>query len=199
MRAGSRPLRASLWLLLPLAMAGAVQAALLPRRPWVAELPVNQVQQRLQSLALASTPLRSEPPWQSAELALSSLHRLQLDQGLELQLQRLAVRRRPDFQLAMAVRAWTPGRRDLARAKGQYQVCLVPAGAGVMARQLSALAEQGSTQLPMAASRLLGLQPNRSWRCLMVSLSQRDSSPQASAAAAALWPRLLRALTPLAS
>ena len=133
------------------------------------------------------------------------------------------MQQRPDFQLATATRAWTAGRTGLAlgahrRIEPQpsgalvsgrlarqgtvvmlRQTCLRGAGSGVTAAQLGALADQGSDRWALAAARVLGLQPNRSWHCLMVSLSHRPADVQASAAAATLWPRLLKALAPLAS
>ena len=218
-----RPLRLSLLLLLPLAAAAAAQAALLPRWPQAAPLPQETLRRPLAALGQQGVISAVEPPWRSYELALSALYRIRLPQGLEVQLQRLEVRRRLDLQLATATRPWSPGRRDLAlgrrrrllpaalghqaegtlQSRGQTlvlrQTCLLPAGAGVTAEQLTALADQATAGLPAVATRMLGLRPNRSWRCLMVSLSTRAGDAQASATAAALWPRLLRVLTPLAS
>ena len=218
-----QPLRRTLLLLLPLAWVAAAQAALLPRWPRVADLPARAVQRQLDVVAQAPVAMAQEPSWRSAELALSRLHRITLPQGLELEIQRMAVLQRPAFQLALATRPWTGGRRDLAlgsarrvlasalghqangpvQQRGQrrevHQTCLLAAGAGVTADQLTALSDQGSDQLPVVAARLLGLRPNRTWQCLMVSLSYRAGDRQALAAAAVLWPRLLRALTPLAS
>lgn len=225
MRALSKtlPMRRSLLLLLPIATLAALQAVLLPPWPRLRELTPAQVRQPLEGLALEPRERAAEPPWRNPEIALSRLHRWRLPQGLELQVQQVAVQRRPDFQLAMATRAWTPGRAGLAldpqrrlvqehgsawasgrlRLQGQplvtQQTCLLPVGSGVTARQLGALADRGSDRLPLLLARLLGLQPNRSWHCLMISLSHRAADPQASAAAAALWPRLLKALAPLAS
>jgi len=219
----SLPMRCGLLLLLPTATLAALQAALLPPGPRLQDLPPARLAEPLQRLALAPLDRAAEPPWRNADIALSHLHRWRLPQGLELQVQQVAVQRRPDFQLAMATRPWTPGRTGLALgpqrrlrqgpagpwASGRLQLnrqavvlqqtCLLPAGSGVTAPQLGALADRGSDRLPLQAARVLGLQPNRSWHCLMVSLSHRAADPQASAAAAALWPRLLRVLAPLAS
>lgn len=212
------PLRLTLALLLPVAAAAALQASVLPRWPRVAALPAAQVQRQLGALGMPLAAGALEPPWRSADLALSSLRRVGLPQGLELQVQRLAVRQRPDFQLAMATRPWTPGRRGLAlgpqrrllqteggamavgiaQQRALRQTCLLPAGAGVSAEQLTALADQATAPPLAVLARLLGARPNRTWSCLMVSLSHAPDDRQASLAAAALWPRLLKALTPLA-
>jgi hypothetical protein len=215
----SLPLRSTLAVLLPLATAAAFQGALLPPGPRVPELDGPLVRQRLATLGPAPRVLPAAPAWRSEGVALSSLQRYQLQPGVMLQLQLVQVHRRPDFQLAYVSRPWEPGRQGLALGAGRRlsrsseglaeaalqrsgervrQSCLLPLGSGVTASELAALADRQASGLPAMAARLLGLQPNRSWRCLMVSLhSQRAAGEAASAAAAALWPRLPAALAPL--
>ncbi|MEB3172423.1 MAG: hypothetical protein VKL97_01010 [Cyanobacteriota bacterium] len=188
-------LRVALVLLVPLALAAALQAAALPRWPAVVELSEQDLQQRLVGVGLAPTPLAAEPPWRSQRIALSSLRRYSLGAGAQLQLQRMQVQQRGDFQLATGLRAFTPGRSSLARSRGAVvrRSCLMAAGTGVTAEQLAGLAERRDSKPSALFGRLLGLQPNRSWSCLVVSLEAEQP-----ARLEALWPRLLTALTPLA-
>jgi hypothetical protein len=100
------------------------------------------------------------------------------------------VQRRADFQLAYISRPWTPERQGLQRS-GPWveQRCLLPTGAGVTAAQLGALVDRASQDPQTLLARVLGLQPNRSWRCLHVRLEAHTSPRQAEA----LWRRLLGA------
>lgn len=214
----SAQLRSTLLVLLPLALAAALKAALLPTWPRVAALNSVEVQQPLEHLGLEAKPLTGEPPWRSEGLALSGLQRYELKPGIQLQLQRVQIQRRDDYQLAYMGRPWTPGRHDLAlgpktqvvrSGAGEHaiaerpttvvrQTCLIGPGSGVTATQLGTLADQLSSGPGAIAARLLGLQPNRSWQCLMVSLHSTRSQPTEHAAAA-LWPQLQKALKPLAA
>jgi hypothetical protein len=181
------PLRPTLLLLLPLALAAALQAALLPRWPRVDELNAPLLHQRLAALGVEPRPLALQPASRNGRIALSSRRRYDLGAGTRLELQAMQVRQRADFQLAMGMAPWTGG--GVVR-----QTCLLGTGAGVTAAQLSALAESRDRKPKAALARLLGLQPNRSWTCLLVRL---HSDQPADTAAAALWARLPAALAPI--
>lgn len=181
------PLRPTLLLLLPLALAAALQAALLPRWPRVDELNAPLLHQRLAALGVEPRPLASQPASRNGRIALSSRRRYDLGAGTRLELQAMQVRQRADFQLAMGMAPWTGG--GVVR-----QTCLLGTGAGVTAAQLSALAESRDRKPKAALARLLGLQSNRSWTCLLVRL---HSDQAADTAAAALWARLPAALAPI--
>jgi hypothetical protein len=181
------PLRPTLLLLLPLALAAALQAALLPRWPRVDELNAPLLHQRLAALGVEPRPLASQTASRNGRIALSSRRRYDLGAGTRLELQAMQVRQRADFQLAMGMAPWTGG--GVVR-----QTCLLGTGAGVTAAQLSALAESRDRKPKAALARLLGLQPNRSWTCLLVRL---HSDQAADTAAAALWARLPAALAPI--
>jgi hypothetical protein len=181
------PLRPTLLLLLPLALAAALQAALLPRWPRVDELNAPLLHQRLTALGVEPRPLALQPASRNGRIALSSRRRYDLGAGTRLELQAMQVRQRADFQLAMGMAPWTGS--GVVR-----QTCLLGTGAGVTAAQLSALAESRDRKPKVALARLLGLQPNRSWTCLLVRL---HSDQPADTAAAALWARLPAALAPI--
>ena len=181
------PLRPTLLLLLPLALAAALQATVLPRWPRVDELNAPLLQQRLAALGVEPRPLASQPASRNGRIALSSRRRYDLGAGTRLELQLMQVQKRADFQLAMGMAPWTGG--GVVR-----QTCLLGTGAGVTAAQLSALAESRDRKPKAALARLLGLQPNRSWTCLLVRL---HSDQAADTAAAALWARLPAALAPI--
>ena len=215
-----RPLRRTLAVVVPLAAATALAALLRPPGPQVSDLPASQVRSKLASLALRPRPLPAVSPWRSEGIALSTLRRYQLQPGLELRLQRVQVWRRADFQLAYMTRPWTAGRRDLAlgaqrrllpgqagvHALGQRgstavrQTCLVgdagDAVAGVTVAQLTAPVDQRANRPAAIAARLVGLEPNRTWQCLLVSLHS-DRQLQAEPTMAALWTRLQPALAGL--
>ena len=181
------PLRPTLLVLLPLALAAALQAVLLPRWPQADELKVPLLRQRLAALGVEPRPLASQPGSRNARIALSSRRRYDLGSGTRLELQAMEVQQRADFQLAMGMGPSTGG--GVVR-----QACLLGTGAGVTAAQLSALAEQRDRQPLAALARVLGLQPNRSWSCLLVRLHSDRTS---DTVAASLWPRLPAALAPL--
>lgn len=215
-----RPLRLTLAMLVPVAAAAALAALLRPPGPQLSDLPASQVLSRLAGLGLGPRPLPAVSPWRSEGIALSTLHRYQLQPGLELRVQRVQVWRRSDFQLAYLTRPWTAGRRDLAlgsirrlvpdpagvHALAQRggtavrQTCLVgdagTAVAGVTAVQLTTPVDQRASRPPAVAARLLGLEPNRTWQCLLVSLHS-DPQRQAEPQVAALWARLQPALAGL--
>jgi hypothetical protein len=208
-----RPMRLTLAALLPLAAGTALVALLRPLGPQVSDLPASQVHAALASLARPPRPLPAVAPWRSEGIALSTLRRYQLQPGLELRLQRVQVWRRADFQLAYITRPWTAGRRDLALgatrrlvhgqagvhalaqrgATAVRQTCLVgesgAALAGVTAAQLAAPVDQRANRPATIAARLVGLEPNRSWQCLLVSLHS-DRRLHAEPQVAGLWSRL---------
>ena len=214
------PLRRTLAVVVPVAAATALAALLRPPAPQVSDLPASQVHAQLAGLALRPSPLPVVAPWRSEGIALSTLRRYQLHSGLELRLQRVQVWRRADFQLAYMTRPWTAGRRDLALGANRRlaadqagvhalaqrgsmavrQTCLVgEAGdgvAGVTAAQLTAPVDQRANRPAAIAARLVGLEPNRSWQCLLVSLHS-DRQLHAEPRVAALWSRLQPALAGL--
>lgn len=183
-------LRLSLLLLVPLALAAALRASLGPVWPPLPRLEQGALQQRLRSLGLRPQPLASLPAWRSQGIALSELRRYQLQPGVALQLQLAQVPRRADFQLAYIARAWTPG-RPAGRPVGAWvqQRCLLGNGSGVTAAELTALVDRDSRHLATVLARVLGLQPNRTWRCLHLRLEARPGIPPGRAEA--LWGRLL--------
>jgi hypothetical protein len=205
---------------LPVAAATALAALLRPPGPQVSDLPASQVRSGLSSLVQQPRLLPAVAPWRSEGIALSTLRRYQLQPGLELRLQRVQVWRRADFQLAYITRPWTAGRRDLAlgaqrrlvsgqagvHALGQRggtavrQTCLVgdagDAVAGVTAVQLTAPVDQRANRPAAIAARLVGLEPNRSWQCLLVSLHS-ERQLHAERKMVALWTRLQPALAGL--
>ena len=215
-----RPLRLTLAVLLPLAATAALAALLRLPGPRVGELPEATVQQRLVKAGLRFRTLPAAPPWRSEGIALSTLRRYQVQPGVELRLQRVQVWRRADFQLAYMTRPWTEARRDLALAvprrvvagpAGFYaiadrgtavvrQTCLLApvggAAAGVTAAQLGALADQRASGRAAIAARLVGLQPNRTLQCLLVSLHS-DRQLQPGSRVDGLWDRLTPALARL--
>lgn len=181
------PLRPTLLLLLPLALAAALQAALLPRWPRVDELSAPLARQRLAALGVEPRALASQPGSRQARIALSSRRRYDLGAGTRLELQLMQVQHRAEFQLAMGMAPWSGG--GVVR-----QTCLLGPGGGSTAAQLSALAERRDRKPKAMLGRLLGLQPNRAWTCLLVRL---HSTRAADTAAAALWSRLPAALAPI--
>lgn len=215
-----RPLRLTLAALVPLAAALAAAALLRPPGPQVSDLSSAQVGLRLASLGLRPRMLPPVSPWRSEGIALSGLQRYQLQPGLELRLQTVQVWRRADFQLAYMTRPWTDGRRDLALGAGRRlvpdqagmhgmaqrgstvlrQTCLVgdagAALAGVTVTQLTAPVDRRASRPAAIAARLVGLQPNRPWQCLLVSLHS-DRQLQVEPGVAALWTRLQAALAGL--
>jgi hypothetical protein len=215
-----RPLRFTLAVVLPLAAVTALAAVLKLPGPRVNELPESTVWHRFAKAGLRPRSLPAVSPWRAEGIALSTLRSYQVEPGLELRLQRVQVWQRADFQLAYMTRPWTDARRDLGlgaprrvvRGPGGFyaianrgptvvrQTCLLaPAGgavAGVTAAQLGALADLRASHPTAIAARLIGLQPNRAWQCLLVSLHsdrQLQSEPQIDA----LWARLTPALAGL--
>jgi hypothetical protein len=225
-----RSLRLTLAVLLPLAATSALAALLRLPGPQVGDLSESTVRHRLAEAGFSVRTLPSVAPWRSDGIALSTLRSYQLQPGLELRLQRVKIWRRADFQLAYMTRPWTEARRDLAlggprrvvRGPAGFhaiagrgtaavrQTCLLAgpgrAASGVTAAQLGALADQRASGPAALAARLVGLEPNRSWQCLLVSLhSDRQLQPgprqpgsrQPGPRVDGLWARLMPALTEL--
>ena len=220
-----RSLRLTLAVLLPLAATTALAALLRLPGPQVGELSESSVRHRLAAAGFGFRSLPAVAPWRSEGIALSTLRSYRLQPGLELRLQRVQIWRRADFQLAYMTRPWTEARRDLALGAPRRvvrgptgfhaiaghgstavrQTCLLAAASGaangVTAAQLGALADRRASGPAAVVARLVGLEPNRAWRCLMVSLhSDRQLQPgprQSGPRVDGLWARLMPALTGL--
>jgi hypothetical protein len=150
--------------------------------------------------------LATLPAERSYERSLSAILGWQLAGGLELRLARASVRQRDNFQTAFIGRdrpqlAMTKRRLNvpmvgsvagLIQGRQAYQTCLVPEiftpdGMGVTAQALGKAADQRVAARIETVKGLMGLQPTRSFDCILVSLR----SPSGAPPSVAIWRQVL--------
>lgn len=211
------PLQLWLGLLAGLASLAALQASLLPRWPRARPLPAAAISAALRQAGISADPLpapagRGE---RSHELATSAPLAWRLSTAAtgaaaaELRLLRGTARQRDNLQTALFARdqkdfklerrRLEPGPPPLARGmiagRDGLHTCWVetPAaggGYGVTAEQLTALVDSQARGRRAWLVRLIGLQPNRDFSCVLISLRSGSAAPLP----AALLPALLNAL-----
>jgi hypothetical protein len=189
----------------------ALQAILLPRWPSTAPLPAEAIGAALHQEGMSST---TSAPWdakRSYELSTSAPVVVKFRDGLVLTLMDGTVRQRFNLQTAFIGREQpslrldkrrfietpTPTAIGLAAGKPILQTCFVAgikpqAGFGVSRDQLTALSDQRSSGWKSTLKRLIGLQPNRTYSCTLISLrSLHGESPSKE-----IWQKLIRTIEP---
>ena len=196
------------WLgaLVILAALAALQALVWPRWPRSPDLAPARLGAGLADAGLNPRPLATLSAERSYERSLSAVLGWQLAGGLELRLARASVRQRENFQVAYIGRdrpqlALTKRRLNvpmagsvagLIQGRQAYQTCLVPEiftpdRMAVTAQALGKAADQRVAARIETVKGLMGLQPTRSFDCILVSLrSQNKNSPPV-----AIWRQIL--------
>ncbi len=196
----------------------ATQAIVFPR--WQAAplpLPTKQLEAGLQEAKLLSpTNLPSSTsPWPAQrryELATSAAVVFPLQGGFELTLMNGTVRQRFNFQTSTMARAQpslnlgkrrlidtpVPTATGLAQDRPVFQTCLVSGPGlvrafGVTRDQLSANADQLSSGIDSAVARVIGLEPNRTYACTLISLRGPKGEPPSDR----LWRQVLDLVEPV--
>ena len=205
-----RLFRRWLGLLVGVASVAVLQAVVWPRWPRSPGLPAAQLGRELVRIGLNPRPLPTLPAQRSYERSLSALHSWRLATGSELRVLRGSVRQRDSFQAAFLGRDQPlialVGRRlnvpmagsaaGVIQGRPSYQTCLVPqvtapAVMAVSAESLGRGADQRVASRFEMIKGLLGLQPTRSFDCILVSLrSTNDELPAVS-----LWRDVLAAVS----
>jgi hypothetical protein len=211
------PLQLWLGLLAGVASLAALQASLLPRWPRAEPLPAAAaISGVLRKAGIAAEPLPNGPDIslgaRSLELASSSTLAFRLTgggEGAELRLLRGTARHRYNIHTAMFARdnknlrleqrRLLPGPPPLARGtiagRDGLHTCWVetpsPGGSyGVTSEQLAPLVDRQAQGWQPALLRVIGLQPNRDFSCVLISLRSGSSAPLPPA----ILPGLLSAL-----
>lgn len=209
---GSAPLLVRWYgVLAVLASLGAVQALVLPRWPRVENLATTPIEQALKRAGFTNTSLALLPPSRSYELASSSVPGFGLAEGRELRLVRASVRERKNMQiafigrdrpeLALKTRQLQEGPPPTASGRvgnqAALQTCLVPGvqgpeAFGVTWLELPLAVDRLAVGPQATARRILGLQQNRAYECVLISLRSTDGT----AIPLPIWRRLLHTLQP---
>ncbi len=196
----------------------ATQAILLPRWPAAPRpLPAEQLEAALRGAQLlpATDRLPPAPPWpakRSYELATSAPVVFPLREGFELTMMGGAVRQRFNFQAGAIGRDQAslklvqrrvidtpvPTARGLAQERPTLQTCLVATPGldgpfGVTREQLTAIADRLAVGSVAAIERVVGLQPNRTYACTLISLRGPEGEPPSDR----LWQQVLALVEPV--
>jgi hypothetical protein len=189
----------------------ALQALVLPRWPRVQELRRAPIELALRQAGFLPVALPKLPDSRSYELASSATLGYRLQGGLQLRLRSGAVRERKNVQIAFIGR----DRPELALQQRQLlegppptasgrlgnqpalQTCLIPGAPlvdafGVTWEQVPLAVDRLAAGSKASALRILGLQPNRSYQCVLISLRSHQGEP----IPVPTWHRLLDALHP---
>jgi len=200
------------WLgfLVLVASLAALQALVWPRWPRSPDLAAARLATALVEAGLNPRPLATLPAERSYERSLSAVLGWQLAGGLELRLARASVRQRDSFQAAFIGRdrphlALTKRRLNvpmagsvagLIQGRQAYQSCLVPEiftpdGMAVTAQALGKAADQRVAGRIETLKGLIGLQPTRSFGCILVSLRSQNKNPPP----VAIWRQILASVS----
>lgn len=196
----------------------AAQAIILPRRPPSPQpLPARALEAGLRRAGLLSAtnppvPTDQRRVHRSQDLVTSPLLILPLREDNELILMASSVRQRFNFQASFIGRAQPSGKLEdrqliatptpTSAGKSQglpaLQTCLVPADGldnafGVTRDQLTVYADHGSQGVGSAVERLIGLQPNRTYSCILITLRGSKGQPPSER----LWEQVLRQIEPV--
>lgn len=195
----------------------ATQAIVLPRWPTAPpSLPAEQLEARLEEAKLLPPTDRPSPDlWpakRSLELATTSPVVIPLRGGYELTVLGGSVRQRFNFQAGTMARyqpslklserrlilSSVPTATGLAQDRPVLQTCLVGGAGldepfGVTREQLTAIADRRASGRVAALERVIGLQPNRSYACTLISLR----GPQGEPPSDRLWQQVLGLLKPV--
>ncbi len=204
------------------AVAGllAAQAIVMPRWPTTPQpLPGQQLEATLRQADLLppTDPPSPTAPWPASrtqELATSAPVVIPLRGGFELTLMRGSVRQRFNFQAStigrdrpslklnkrLLITAPVPTASGRAQGRPVLQTCFVAGPAleapfGVTREQLSAAADRVSSGQRDAIERVIGLQPNRTYACTLISLRGPAGEPPSGR----LWQEVLNRVEPVLS
>jgi hypothetical protein len=200
------------WLgaLVIIAALAALQSLVWPRWPRSPDLAAARLGSGLAEAGLNPRSLATLPAERSYERSLSAILGWQLAGGLELRLARASVRQRDSFQAAFIGRdrphlALTKRRLNvpmagsvagLIQGRQGYQSCLVPEiftpdGMAVTAQALGKAADQRVAGRIETLKGLIGLQPTRSFGCILVSLRSQNKNPPP----VAIWRQILASVS----
>ncbi|MCP9787229.1 hypothetical protein [Cyanobium sp. N5-Cardenillas] len=196
----------------------ATQAIVFPRwQEAPGPLPTQQLEAGLREANLLSPTKRpsSTTPWPAMrryELATSAPVVFPLRGGFELTLMHATVRQRFNFQTGTMGRAQpslklskrrlidtpVPTATGLAQDRPVFQTCLVSGPGlvrafGVTRDQLAANADQLSSGIDSAVARVIGLEPNRTYACTLISLRGPKGDPPSDR----LWRQVLDLVEPV--
>jgi hypothetical protein len=194
-----------------IASLAALQALVLPRWPRAAELRPAPIERALRQAGFQPVALPTLPASRSYELASSATLGYGLPGGLQLRLRRGAVRERRNVQIAFSGRdrpelalrkrqltvAPPPAASGRVENKPALQTCLVPGAPqanafGATWEELPLVMDRRAAGARASALRILGLQPNRSYECVLISLRSAGGQP----ISVPTWHRLLDTLLP---
>ena len=186
------------FLLVALSAFAALQGLLVPRWPRAQDLPAALLLSSLTKAGLNPNPLTILPAVRSYERSLSPILGWKLSDGSELRIVHGSVRQRKTFQTSFLGRdqpslSLVSRRLDiptpscaagLIKGRPAYQTCLLSGSAGLatMAITAEALGKAADQQVagPIDTVKgLLGLQPTRKLRCILVSLRSATTEPPA--------------------
>jgi hypothetical protein len=202
-------------LLATIASLAALQATLFPSWPKAGPLPEAAILQALRQAGLDPQPVklpssRSEGI-RSQEVSVSAPLEVRLSGGEELRLVRGAFRQRYTLQtagiaakspdLALTQRRLLagppPASEGIVNNRPARQTCFVPqsplpAAYGATSEQILPLVDAASVGQAAEIRRLIGIQANYNYSCILVSLRSPDQAPVSGS----LWQRILAALPP---
>lgn len=207
------PLAKWLAFLAALATLAALQAAAFPRWPRARSLPQQKLLasvQRIDTQATVLTPsAKEEQPKRNHDLAVSKTVAFRFADGDELRVLRGVSRERAK----LAIQTFTAGRPELklqnsttntppiriagtVQGRPALQTCLVALspkaqGFGVNSEQLAPLVDRDAQGKAATIRRILGIQANRNYSCVLISLRSGSSRP----VSLARWNQLLQVLT----
>ncbi len=195
----------------------AAKAIVMPRWPAAPDpLPQGELEASLrdQGLTPSPTPAPTTAGWPAErgyQLSTSAPVIISLRDGFELIMMAATVRQRFSLQTGFIgrdqpslklknrrlINSPVPSAAGLVQGQPTLQTCLVrgpgqTAGFGVTRVQLTPLTDQGSTGR-VRLERLVGLRPNRSYGCTLISLRGPKGTPPSER----LWGRILQTLEPV--
>jgi hypothetical protein len=191
----------------------ALQATLFPSWPKAEPLPEAAILQALRQAGLrpqsVKLPSSTSEGIRSQEVSVSAPLVVRLSGGEELRLVRGAFRQRYTLQtagisakspdLALTKRrllaGQPPASEGMINNKPARQTCfvpyaLVPSAYGVTSEQILPLVDTASLGTAAKIRRLIGIQANYNYSCILVSLRSPDQAPVSGS----LWQRILAAL-----
>jgi hypothetical protein len=215
------PLGRWLAVLASLATLAALQASLFPRWPRARPLPQQKLLASVQLVdpkaSQVSLPAKERQPSRTHDLAISEAMAIRFSNGEELRLLRGVARERkkleiqsftatrPELKLLRSTLGGPPPRAaGTIQQRPALQTCLVAAnpkalGFGVNETQLTTLVDQASRGREAEIRRILGLQANRDYSCVLISLRSASAAPVSMARWNQLLTILPGALLPQAS
>lgn len=183
----TKQLRVIYSILAVIASVAATKALIWPRWPVAGPLDQQAITEAFNHAGIDATPLKPLAAKRNAELATSAVIGYSLDEGLELRLMRGSARQRFNFQSAFLATLHPelqlkqrqlsagppPSAVGLVANQPALQTCLVQKSQaseafGTTGEELTALVDQASQSRWSRLRSIAGLQPNRSYECILI-------------------------------